>query len=635
MNQRDYSLQWDFDHVAFDKALEEGRPIHSLCITEEFLQTAKYRPSHPRMEKIFAKISEMWTLEALYLAFQSTLCPGRILSLALSPGLQILKVHSGLELSSHQDVLALANTLKQNGLSLKQISLLNIQIKLNPLTRVGWGGSTSPLLDPLLESVSDMQFMEIFEITLHESQRNAKGQAHVSIDSLVPVCSAQSLKRLNLSNLGLEDNHLIKIAQVISQNPLVLKELILNENFNTELGLDMIITLLLDAEKTSLQIFQAFQNETRVSSKLASKMCQVLETKNTVLTNIRIHTITTEETTALEFYCRLNQAGRHLFLENSMTIDQWITLFEGVNDDHEMIFYCLKQSSFWWKYLGLGRSLSRPLESTAKSLSFQVEEFKSNDASGDKIHTKTSARLKKQLRILGIPSELRLSDNDDNISISSNQSDSYLDDLHKQKEYLLEDIREEALEEAHALYQKKIRGGQEDEKLFLQIFKKKLEQRKNKTKPLLNNIEEDIQKEMARVVATTEMEKEVWIKEQMAVKRRIREVEREAAEEKKIAETAAPFQQGEKRIQDLERLQAEASALKEEWKQARQRSRSAKNDLKGKLNLEEEALFEKWVEKRQQVKDAEAELESNKVKTGVADDPVWESLAEIEKENFK
>ena len=118
----------------------------------------------------------------------------------------------------------------------------------------------------------------------------------------------------------------------------------------------------------------------------------------------------------------------------------------------------------------------------------------------------------------------------------------------------------------------------------------------------------------------------------MAVKRRIREVEREAAEEKKIAEAAAPFQQEEKTIQDLERLQSEASALKEEWKQARQRSRSAKNDLKGKFNLEEEALFEKWVEKRQQVKDAEAKLESNKVKTGVADDPVWESLAEIEKE---
>jgi hypothetical protein len=671
---RDYSIEWDFDYEGFEKALDEGRPLHSLCITEEFLNsTRKRKLSVQRLEAIFSKVSEMWTLEGVYLALQTTHIPGRVLPLAINPGLRILKVHSGLEIDSQQGCEILAATLKQNGLSLKQISLLNLKIKLNSWGQ--WGRrSHSPILDPLLQAVPELEFLEIFEVTCHESQQNNQAKPHVSVESIRILCQSLSLKRFNLSNLGLNDEHFMAIAQELSIKPPTLQELLLNENFNTELGIEMIIRMLLNTPSTTIRTFQAFQKNNQLSPACVALLQQVLKKNNTALTNLSISTTTSEEMNVLNFYEQLNLAGRHLFLDETSTAEDWIRLLESVNDDHSMIFYCLRQSKFWWNYIGLGRSLSRPLPklpSVAGTVSGTERDPSSdnnndndndnnsnnnnnNDKDDDKEEDKEiSKRFKHQLEILGMPEalELDIGEEGSHDHLSSYGSDSYLDDLYRRKDTLIDATREEALEEAHDIYEKKY-GKQVDEKAFLEIFYGILSEKEKQTEALYRLQDELIQEESERIKKKNDAEKEAWMKERDAIKRRKRETEREAKEKHRKARVSVLRNDNKSKNKArtiLEQLQSEAEDMRETWKVARQKTRAAKKkdvDLYAKLKVEEEAAFNKWVEKRQEVKSAEAKViqetedklkrrqtsQETDAKTGGSVEDVWEAWSKLEEE---
>lgn len=649
---RDYSIDWDFNHEGFDKALDEGRPIHSLCITEEFLNSEKTKLTVQRLEEIFSKVSEMWTLEGLYLALRTTAVPGRVLPLAINPGLRVLKVHAGLEINSQHGCEILAATLKQNGLSLKQISLLNLKIKLNSLA--SWGrsivrGAQTPILDPLLQAVPELEFLEIFEMTCHESQQNTQAKPHVSVESIRTLCQSLSLKRFNLSNLGLNDEHFMALAQELSKKPPILQELLLNENFNTELGIEIIIRMLLDTPTTTIRTFQAFQTKNQLSPACIALLREVLEKKNTGLTNLSLSTTTSGEREVLDFYEQLNLAGRHLFLDKTSTAEEWIRLLESVNDDHSMIFYCLRQSKFWWNYIDIGKSLSRPLITTRSSVAQAdgMSKIKNDEQEEAVEDAEISKRFKHQLEILGLPEALELEKGDDD-HLSSHRSDSYLDDLYRQKDTLIDATREEALEQAHEIYNRKF-GRQEDEKAFLEIFYRILSEKENQTETHYRYQDELIQKESDRIKKQNEAEKEAWMKEKDAIKRRKRETEREAKEEVRKARVSIKRNDNKSKTTALlEQLQSEAEDMKERWKVARQKTRAAKSDkeLFPKLKVQEEEAFNKWVDKRQAVKEAEAKViqetedslkrrqssEETDAKTGGSVEDVWDAWNKLEEE---
>mmetsp|Transcript_39144 Transcript_39144/g.94632 ORF Transcript_39144/g.94632 Transcript_39144/m.94632 type:complete len:677 (+) Transcript_39144:135-2165(+) len=668
MAQRDYSIEYDFNHQAFEKALDEGRSLHSLCITEEFLDTQNTRPTEKRLEAILSKISEMWSLQGVYLSLQKTAIPGRLLPLAINPGLQELKVHSGLEIHSQQECEILAATLKENGLSLKRISFLNIKVRLNAMASLGrFGlGSHKPILDPLLEAVPDLEFLETFEISCHDSEQNNKGKPLISIDSLRSLCQSLSLKCLNLSNLAVGDEHFMAIAQELSKKPPTLQELILNENFNTELGVEMIIRMLLDTSSTTIRTFQAFQKTSQLSPACISLMRQVLEKHNTSLTNISISTSTDREKDTMRYFEQLNLAGRHLFLHKNCTAEDWIRLLESVNDNHSMIFYCLRQSKFWWNYIGLGRSLSRPLmkskalsdtnntgeQQTVGEVKVVVGES-DNGEEDEKISEELLAHLKSQ----GMSEELELDYSENETNVSSQETDSYLDDLHRQKDTLVDSTREEALEEAHEIYEKQFGKGNVDEKVFLDLFYKTLSEKEKQMDTMYKHQDELIEKETERQHLKSEAEKEAWMQEKEAARRRRRELAQEAKEKErrdKLAEAMKGLSNRNLSIDEpkvetpkktaaakLKRVQAEADELREEWKAARSKTRAAKKknpESHDTLKEEEDKLFNKWVAKRQEVKEAEnallkeTEEEEKKEVQMTSVEDVWAALSELEEE---
>ncbi|CAJ1950128.1 unnamed protein product [Cylindrotheca closterium] len=668
MAQRDYSIEFDFSHKDFEKALDEGRSLDSLCITEEFLDTQNTRPTEKRLEAILSKISEMWSLQGVYLSLQKTAIPGRLLPLAINPGLQELKVHSGLEINSLQDCDILAATLKQNGLSLKRISLLNIRVRLNAMASLGRFalGSQKPILDPLLEAVPDLEFLETFEISCRDSEQNTKGKPLISTDSLRSLCQSLSLKRFNLSNLGLGDEHFMAIAQELSKKPPTLQELILNENFNTELGVEMIIRMLLDTPNTTIRTFQAFQKTSQLSPACISLMRHVLEKHNTTLTSISISTSTDQEMDTLQYFEQLNSAGRHLFLQKHSTADDWIRLLESVNDDHSMIFYCLRQSKFWWNCIDLGRSLSRPLMKSKTLDTDTGEEQSDNEVKvvvGES-DDENSEELMEQLKSLGMSNELELDYSDHETNVSSQASDSYLDDLHRQKDTLIDSTREEALEEAHDIYEKKFGkdSAKEDEKAFLELFYKILKEKEQQMDKMYEKQDELIAKETERQRQKSEAEKEAWMLEKEAARRRRRELAQEAKEKerqdkltaaskaassRKLSSSPAKKKKPKKKVaaEKLKRTQTEADELREKWNKARSKTRAAKKknpESYDKLKGEEDSLFNDWVAKKAEVKEAEIEAQKEAEESQEEVNPedgafgsvedVWAALSELEEE---
>lgn len=663
MAQRDYSIEYDFNHQAFQKALDEGRSIHALCITEEFLDMKNTRPTPQKLEAILSKISEMWSLQGVYLSLQKTAIPDRLLPLAINPGLQELKVHSGLEINSQQGCEMLAATLKQNGLSLRQISLLNIKVRLNTIASFGRFalGAQKPILDPLLEAVPDLEFLETFEISCSEAEQITKGKPLVSTDAIRGLCQSLSLKRFNLTNLGLGDDHFIAIAQELSKKPPTLQELILNENFNTELGVEMIIRMLLDTSSTTIRTFEAFQKNGQLSSACISLMREVLEKRNTALTKLSISTTTVRDTATLRHFEQLNLAGRSLFLQKNSTAEDWIRLLESVNDDHSMIFYCLRQSKFWWNYIGIGRSLNRPLMKHQASSS--IMDSGSPQANGDvKIvigesdeDEKLSEELLSYLKSVGLSNELELDLSEYETNISSHNSDSYLSDLHRQKVMLVDSTRGEALEEAHELFEKKFGKNHNDEKAFLDLFSKVLSEKEVHMEDMYRHQDELIQQETDRQNQKNEAEKEAWMKEKEAARRRKQELAQQAKEKQrqdKIAAAVAAVSTDDGHQAEtptkgaaakLKRLQTEADELREKWKVARSKTRRAKkNDPEShdKLKGEEDSLFSEWVAKRQEIKEAENDViqEAEAEERAAQDDnltdveDVWAALSALEEE---
>jgi hypothetical protein len=348
-----------------------------------------------------------------------------------------------------------------------------------------------------------------------------------------------------------------------------------------------------------------------------------------------------------------------LFLDKTSTAEDWIRLLESVNDDHSMIFYCLRQSKFWWNYIGLGRSLSRPLvvsgtERDPSSDSDNNNNNKDDDDDNDKEEDEEiSKRFKHQLEILGMPEalELDIGEEGSHDQLSSTGSDSYLDDLYRRKDTLIDSTREEALEEAHDIYETKY-GKQEDEKAFLEIFYGILSEKEKQTEAHYRDQDELIQKESERIKKQNDAEKAAWMEERDAIKRRKREADREAKEKQRKARASVLRNKSKNKARTiLEQLQSEAEDMRETWKVARQKTRAAKKDVRlfANMKVEEEAAFNKWVEKREEVKSAEAKViqeteealkrrqtaDEMDAKTGGSVEDVWEAWSKLEEEAQK
>jgi hypothetical protein len=336
----------------------------------------------------------------------------------------------------------------------------------------------------------------------------------VSPQSIAPLCESTSLKRLNLSNLSLNDDHFLTIAEKVAGNSEShLVQLILNLNHNTDLGLDMILMQLLNKDdgtsssscfsSSTIKTFQAYQKDRIISQATYDHLKGVLK-RNVALTNLRVHTISNK---TLDFYVQLNKAGRRRLLDTQHTTwSQWVKLLENAaNKSPDLLFYCLRESTFWWKciyFMALGGETApsedgdeeaRPWHhkpsfegvsddlQTAKDDPQEVPESVppnavevDSDNEKDKVADGTGDILM-HLEEMGLSEmfDVAHDDHESRASIVSFGDDTYVLDLVRQKEDREGLRHEEALEDALELYEiAKVEANlQEDsDELFKAIF---------------------------------------------------------------------------------------------------------------------------------------------------------------------
>jgi hypothetical protein len=177
-----------------------------------------------------------------------------------------------------------------------------------------------------------------------------------SAQAVAEICQLAGLRKLNLSNVGLDDEHFGSIAQQISQKSNCLTELFLNENHNTDRGLDMVTTLILDNPFSPLQKFQAYQSQRVISDESLDLIIKAFR-QNCTLTGLWLHTA--EQSLDVEFYLQLNQAGRRVLVDRDATHSDWIHLLVTAAREPPLLYYVVQHSNFWWQFIAKGGTSSK------------------------------------------------------------------------------------------------------------------------------------------------------------------------------------------------------------------------------------------------------------------------------------
>ena len=275
---------------------------------------------------------------------------GASLAAAIAPNLDILQVHSGLVLEHQGDRETLVEALVGHN-AITKLDLQQVIVKEG--LRLGWGIAPPPM-DVFVPAFSSMFFLLHLEISCADYPPVEKPQ--FSAQAVAEICQLAGLRKLNLSNVGLDDEHFGSIAQQISQKSNCLTELFLNENHNTDRGLDMVTTLILDNPFSPLQKFQAYQSQRVISDESLDLIINAFR-QNCTLTGLWLHTA--EPSLDVEFYLQLNQAGRRVLADRDATHSDWIQLLVTAAWDPALLYYVVQHSNFWWQFIAKGGTSSK------------------------------------------------------------------------------------------------------------------------------------------------------------------------------------------------------------------------------------------------------------------------------------
>jgi hypothetical protein len=199
---------------------------------------------------------------------------------------------------------------------------------------------SGPLLDPLVNVLSSIPNLQEFQLRCRASYKIWK-QSYISINAIRPLCQSIRLQKLELSNLGLTDDHLQAIAHGLSANPnSILTELTLNNNRNGDAGIQAVIGKLLHKE-SKLEKLEVY-NTTRPSVTTSELLLKELDRNHTIKqlsVNARY-----QDKANIDFFLLLNRTGRRALLNPRTNPEDAIAILDDARDDISLLFYFLIQN---------------------------------------------------------------------------------------------------------------------------------------------------------------------------------------------------------------------------------------------------------------------------------------------------
>lgn len=567
----------EIDYGMIDSA--KAKRVKNLHVTERFLKTSITGKRTAReLKRIFADIQRLdSTMDSMYVQLEETQITGAHLALAITPNLSALHVQSGLILQNQDDRQAFGRVIYEHD-SLTEIKLHNLVIREGMVAR--WSKDPPPPLDILVPAFTSIVFLTTLELSRQPdlnipgaTGENGNGASRkkpmLSLLGIKELCQSLTLQRLNLTNVGLTDEHFGMLVEQLSQSTSsCLTELILNENDNTDHGVDMLASLLFKAD-CKLEKVECYQSDSVVNGRSVEMLTQALH-QNATLTTLRLHlwgddpdddgdhrpssSSSSSKSKGvggrLKFYLRLNRAGRKHLISKSCTREQWLSVIENVKDEPDLLYYCFKNSTHWWSMYDPNRPLVPIAKMTAtngenSSNGKQLEELKnrySDIVNGLEVQSSNGENggENKQTdgsnKSMGIDLELDAKhlpktvcmrrdgqqkqqqeegEGDDAelhnsiISTISLGAESYIQDLLNQKKERARHAREEILEDAlieldYALENDKLPPGMSEENFFGRVVNRLTKQREKEEIARERKLDKLLERELLKVAAARE-----------------------------------------------------------------------------------------------------------------------------------
>jgi len=523
-------IEIDFGMISGAKA----KRVKHLYITERFMKTGvnEVQPTVKELKNIFIQLKQHLeqNIETIHVDLDSTQITGSMLGSCMSNSITELHVQSGLVLMNQDDRTALGKVVYEHEF-LTTIVLHNLLVKERLVNR--WNSNPAPPLDILVPAFTSVTFLNTLELscrappplspsplqssaTVEQQPSPTATAAEVEAkpkSNLTPIIKPMlsllgvkelvhglTLHRLELSRLGLMDDHYGILVEQVSQGSSrsCLKTLILNENSHTELGLDMLASLLYKSD-CKLEHLECYQSESVVVGTSLLLFEQAVK-ENTTIKELRIHLPGDDNvnqkghtnSSLIPFFLELNRKGRKCLVDQKASKEQWMDLIGSVKDDPALLFYCLRNSRFWWTCRNTPNARPKdfvmpppetfivdvtppvsPLGFSPRSVSgrrkssqrlkvlkaqhgellngIDLDTIDDETSLGDVNHsTPSDSSFAKELDAKNIPHTLSLGKQMDDMDASaiSIGADSYINDLLHQKEKRPREAREEILEDA-------------------------------------------------------------------------------------------------------------------------------------------------------------------------------------------
>jgi hypothetical protein len=540
-------IEIDYDMITGAKA----KRVKALHVTERFMKTDLVPKRTAReLKKIFQDLQQLdATMETMHVDLNSTQITGAMLASAITPHLTVLQVKSGLLLANGDDRTVLGKSIYEHEF-LGEIKLHNLIARNRLLAR--WSKNPAPPLDILVPAFTSIVFLNVLELSCSPERENgaaAAAAAKKAADSnpnaipIVPspmlsllgvkeLSHSLTLQRLELSRLNLTDNHFGVLVEQLSQQSSTscLTELVLNENLNTDAGLDMMASLLFK-DDCSLQHLECYQSESIVQSSTVELFEEALKT-NTTLQTLRIHLWgegdsfeggAPSQKGRLSFLLNLNRKGRKRLVNKRTSSSEWLDLITNVKDgDPGLLYYCLRNSGFWWTCRGFpdkpqtkpkGNSRLGELQDRHSEV-LEGLEMKDDLSDNGENDAMDDSSITKELAAMNLPPILSLDNHEEmNNSLISLGAESYIQDLLQQKEERPQHAREEVLEEAleeldWAKTNDKLPPGMSDayyfNRVLTRLMKEKEKEEKKRERKLDKLLEDTLVKEAAKEMAAKE-----------------------------------------------------------------------------------------------------------------------------------
>ena len=538
-NNGEEMIEIDFGMISGAKA----KRVKHLYITERFMKTGvnEVQPTVKELKNIFIQLKQHLeqNIETIHVELDSTQITGSMLGSCMSNSITELHVQSGLVLIHQDDRTALGKVIYEHEF-LTTIVLHNLLVKERLINR--WNSNPAPPLDILVPAFTSVTFLNTLELscccppplptppslipssttveqqpsptpTAVEAEAKQKWNLSpttttttriikpmLSLLGVKELIHGLTLQRLELSRLGLMDDHYGVLVEQVSQGSSrsCLKTLILNENSHTDLGLDMLASLLYKSD-CKLEHLECYQSESVVVGTSLLLFEQAVK-ENTTIRELRIHLPGDDNvnqngsttSSLIPFFLELNRKGRKCLVDQKATQEQWIHLIGSVKEDPALLFYCLRNSGFWWTCRDVPKSRPKdfvmpppvtlivdvtppvsPLGFSPRSVSgrrkssqrlkvlkaqhgellnsIDLDAVDDESSLGDANHlTPSDSSIARELDAKNIPHILSLGKQMDDMDASaiSIGADSYINDLLHQKEKRPREAREEVLEDA-------------------------------------------------------------------------------------------------------------------------------------------------------------------------------------------